>query len=84
MPAKTQSFRQFLLNEATYTQKDFDEEEFRIYMKRVDRILENKFGFGHEHLEDYTWRDMFLDEMTPGGAVISFIEDTYGSEYDGF
>ena len=53
---------------------DRKNDEFSTYMKEVDKILSNKFGFGHRDLPDYMWMDMFEDEVDPETAVEDFIE----------
>lgn len=62
------TFRKFLLSE------NMDESGFNEYMRRVDRVLEAKFGVGYMDLPDYLWRDAYENELDPRDAVQDFIE----------
>ena len=47
---------------------------YKEYMDEVDEYLEDKCGMGWEDLPDYSWRDLFDDEIPAQEAAEMFCE----------
>lgn len=52
---------------------------FNQWLKAVDSILEDAVGFGHDHLRDCNWRDLFDDGITPKEATEEIISDPWSA-----
>ena len=52
---------------------------FKQWLNAVDSILENAIGFGHDHIRDCNWRDMFDDGITPAEATEEIIADPWSA-----
>jgi len=60
--------------------RKFNGISFEDWMKLVDARLSRKLGLTADDLPDWTWRDAYEDNFTPGVACADYIEDNFDGE----
>ena len=54
-----------------------DTVEFKLWMGRVTRLMENKYGLSPYDLSDQPYWDWFDDGVTPGQAMALAVRDNF-------
>jgi len=52
-------------------------DSFEIWLKQVDKILYNNFGFAHDDLPDAMWADYHEDGLSPIEAIDCAVDDAW-------
>lgn len=68
-----------MINFTTFDSYCCDSEEFKTWLKEVDRLITNEFGIGVFDLPDRLWRDMFDSGMSAEEAAQDTIENPWNN-----